>query len=418
MNTLALSRRRVWAIAGLVGVASSAAASAAPLTFAQALERARTEAPTIEARALRVRAARSAAGAAGALPDPTLDLSLQNVPVTGPDALALNRDFMTMRSVGVSQQFPNPAKRRAERSRAAADIAAAEAGAAVEARDVRVAAALAWVDLHFAERRLAVLKSLDESIDDIGDTVIARLAAGSARPSQGLEPRQLKASVADRRSDLQAEAAKAKAELSRWTGDPDPGATGSPPDWSIDSDRLVAAINALPKLQALDAATEQAEADVRLARAQKRPDWSVSVSYGRREPRFDDMVSVGISVGLPLFSKRRQDPLIAARAQEAQSTRLERMAAEREARARLQADLGAHRAFRERFARAKETLIPLAKQRAELDRTSYAAGRIDLGTALATTFALAEAEIDALDREAVLVRDGVRINLTYGKDSQ
>lgn len=419
MTVEIVSRRRAWAVTGLAfaGLATGSA-TASPLSFQQALARADAEAPNLEARQIRVRAARSAADAAGALRDPTLDLSLQNVPVSGQEAFSLNRDFMTMRSIGVSQQFPNPAKRRAQRGRAGADIAAAEASAAVAARDVRVATALAWIDLYFAEHRLAALKSLDESIDDIADTVIARLAAGSARPSQGLEPKQLKARVADRRSDLEAEVVRAKAELSRWTGDPDPSAAGAPPDWSINPDRLVAAINALPTLQALDAATEQAEADVRLARAEKRPDWSVSVSYGRREPRFDDMVSVGVSIGLPLFSKHRQDPLIAARAQEAQSARLERKASERELRAKLAADVATYRALHDRAARARETLIPLAKQRAELDRISYAAGRIDLGTALEATFGLAEAEIDALDREAILARDGIRINLTYGKDSQ
>ena len=43
--------------------------------------------------------------------------------------------------------------------------------------------------------------------------------------------------------------------------------------------------------------------------------------------------------------------------------------------------------------------MPLAKRRAELDRDSYAAGKLDLGAALLSTLALAEAElIDDLDR--------------------
>ena len=396
----------------------AAGASASPLTFQQALERARATAPSIAARDANVRATRSAADAADALPDPKLDLSLQNVPVTGAEAFSLGRDFMTMKTVGISQDIPNLAKRHARLGRAKADITAAEANAAVEARDVRTATALAWVDLYFAERRLAILDMLDKSIDDIADTVTARIAAGSARPSQGLEPSQLKASVADRRNDLEAEVAKAKAELSRWTGDPDPNATGDPPNWAIDPSRLVAVIGALPTLQALDAATAQAEADVRLARAEKRPDWSVSLGYSKREPNFSDMVSVGVSIGLPLFSKHRQDPIIAARVEQANSARLEREAAERELRAKLQTDLAEHRAHHERYVRATQTLVPLAVQRAKLDQASYAAGRIDLGTALSATVAVAEAEIDELDREATVVRDGIRINLTYGRDSQ
>ena len=60
-----------------------------------------------------------------------------------------------------------------------------------------------------------------------------------------------------------------------------------------------------------------------------------------------------------------------------------------------------------------QLVLPLAQQRDALDRASYAAGRIDLGTALQSSIALAEAEIDVLDREAEVAHDGVRIKLTY-----
>ena len=418
MSWHAPRRRYALAAAGLAcGALASTSATATPLTFQQALDRARADAPSLKARRTQVRAERSAADAADALPDPTLDLSLQNVPVSGPDALSLGADFMTMEAIGVRQDFPNLAKRHARLGRAEADIAAAEAGVAVEARSVRVATALAWTDLYFAEQRLAILDLLDKSIDALAGTVGARITSGSARPSQGLEPRQLKAELADRRSDIEAEIAKAKAELTRWTGDPDPQAVGTPPDWAIDPDRLLAAIDALPRLQALDAATAQAEADIRLARAEKQPDWSVRAGYSKRGPNYADMVSVGVSIDLPLFAKHRQDPIIAARAEQANSARLERVAAERALRAQLEADLAEHRAHHERYMRATNTLVPLAEQRAELDRASYAAGRIDLGTALDAAIALANAKIDALDREAMAARDGIRINLTYGRTS-
>jgi cobalt-zinc-cadmium efflux system outer membrane protein len=412
-------RRRLALAAGLsCAMLAGAPAMASPLTFAEAIERARASAPSIEAQSLRTRAARTAADAADALPDPQLDLSLQNVPVTGPEAFSLGRDFMTMKTIGVRQEFPNLAKRHARFGRAEADIAAAQAGEAVTVRDVRVAAALAWIDLFYAERRLAVLDLLDESIAGLAGTVEARIVSGSARPSEGLAPRRLKVELANRRSAIEAEISKAKAELTRWTGDPDPQAIGAVPDWTLDPDRLRAAVDALPRLQQLDAATAQAEADVRLARAEKRPDWSVGVSYGKREPNFSDMVSLNVSVDLPLFTKHRQDPLIAASMEEAQAARLERQAAERQVRAELEADLAEHRAHHESYLRATQTLVPLARKTAELDRASYAAGRIDLGTAIQATLALAQARIDAVDREAMAARDGVRIKLTYGEVSQ
>lgn len=392
-------------------------AQAGPLTFAQALDRAGS-APSIAARGAQADAARSAVIASNQLPDPKLQVGLRDFPVTGPDAGRFNRDDFTMRTIGVSQAFPNPAKRRARRGRALADIGAAEAAQQAELRAVRIATGVAWIDLHYAERRLAILKTLDDSIDDIAATVAARLTSGSARPSQALEPQQLKAEVGDRRATLNAEVARARAELARWTGEADAQADGSPPQWSIDPVALRASIDKLPSLQALDATTVQSQADVDLARADKRPDWEVSASYGRREPRFGDLVSVGVSIDLPVFSKRRQDPLIAARTSEAERARLDRFAAERETIASLETEIAGHTEHHDRFERARDVLVPLARKRAELDRAGYAAGTVDLGTALGTTFALAGAEIDALDREAALVRDAVKINLTFGEDNR
>lgn len=112
------------------------AAWAGPLTFEAALRQAQSAAPSLKAKALGVDAARSARDAAGTLPDPTLALGIESFPVSGPLAFEPNRDDFTMARVGVSQDFPNLAKRHAQQARAATNIWAAEAGEAVEARNV------------------------------------------------------------------------------------------------------------------------------------------------------------------------------------------------------------------------------------------------------------------------------------------
>jgi outer membrane protein TolC len=391
-----------------------AALHAEPLTFDAALERAARTAPSVRANEAGVDATRSASVAAGRLPDPTLSVGIDNFPVSGPPAFTFGRDEMTMARVGIEQAFPNPAKRRAQRGRAQAEIGIAEADLAVEAQNVRLETALAWVDLYYAKRRLAQLDRLDESLGDLQATVSARLASGSARPSQALEPDQLRAAVNDRRSELTAEVAKAQARLARLTGDPQADVSGDPPVLEVDGPTLRARLETLPRLQALDAETRIAEADTELARADKRPDWRVGTSYGRRDPAFGDMVSVTVSIDLPFFGKRRQDPLIAARESEATRARLLRDAGERELLAALDSDLADHAMHHQRLMNARQTLIPLAKRRAELDMASYAAGKLDLGSALLSTLAEAEAEIDALSREADVARDAIRINFTYG----
>jgi outer membrane protein TolC len=404
---------RILVGAGLA-LALPGALYAEPLTFEAALERAAREAPSLRASEAGIAAARAQAIAADRLPDPTLELGIRDFPVTGPDAGEINSDDFTMRTIGVTQEFTNPAKRRARATRAGAEIGIAEAGFAVEAQTVRLETALAWIDLYYAKRRLDQLKLLDRSLGELQATVSARLASGSARPSQALEPDQLRAAVTDRRSALEADVAKARARLVRFTGDPEADAVGDPPPLAVELDELVAGADSLPRLRALDAQARLAEAEVRLARSDKRPDWRVSAMYGRREPRFGDLVSVQVSIDLPLFAKRRQDPIIAARASEAERARLDRVAAEREVGAALAADLADHEMHHRQLENAREVLVPLARRRGELDQASYAAGTLDLGSALLSTLALAEAEVDALAREAEIARDVVRLNFTYG----
>ena len=400
--------------AGLA-LANPAVLSAEPLSFEAALHRASTEAPSLQAGDAQIEASRSDAIAADRLPDPTLDVGIRDFPVTGPDAGRFNRDDFTTTTVGISQMFVNPAKRRARAGRAGAEIEIAESEFAVELQSVRIETAVAWIDLYYAKRRLAQLDLLNASLDDLQATVSARLAAGAARPSQALEPEQLRAAIADRRSELFAEVARARSLLVRYTGDADADVAGDPPAIEIDNDMLLAGIGALPRLRLVDAQASAADADTRLARAELHPNWTVSAAYGRREPAFGDLVSVGVSIDLPLFAGRRQDPRIAARISEANRVRFDRLAVEREVRAALEGDLADHNMHHQRLDNARTTLVPLARRRAELDLASYGAGTLDLGSALMSSLALAEAEVDALAREAAVARDAIRITFTFGE---
>jgi cobalt-zinc-cadmium efflux system outer membrane protein len=398
------------------GMMLPSAALADALSYTEALTRAAANAPSLKARAATTDAARSSAIAADRLPDPTLDLGVSGFPVTGPNAGSFTRDDFTTATIGFSQTFPNLAKRHARAARATAEIDIAEAGELVEGRTVRLETALAWVDLYYGQRRLAQLDLLTSSLDDLQKTVAARLASGSARPSQALEPDQLRAAITDRRAEMIAVIAQARARLARYTGDPNPEVSGDPPLPDVDADELRAGIDRLPALRAQDERIAATDADVRVARADKRPDWKVGVGYGRRDPRFGDMASVGVSIDLPLFAGKRQNPKIDASASLAQGSRFDREALRRELAAALDADLADHAMHHERLRNARETLVPLAKRRAELDRDSYAAGKTDLGTALLATLAVAEAEVETLNREADVARDAVRITIIYGEE--
>jgi cobalt-zinc-cadmium efflux system outer membrane protein len=400
-------------------VASLAAVSveAAPLTFDATLKRAVETAPSLGARDADVTGAKAAALAAGQLPDPKLVIGADNFPISGPTSGRPDLESMSDVRLGLMQDVPNAAKRRAQRQRAGADIGAAVVGQTAEARAVRLSAAIAWLDLHFSEQRLKAFDEVTAAVTRLRDTATSQVASGSTRPGQSLESRKLLAQIADRRADLQAAVAKARATLTRWTDDPEAEVQGTAPGFDIDPVKLRAGLDDLPALKAFDAMGRQADADIALAKADKVPDWSWEVAYAHRDPRFGDMVMAQVTVGLPIFAAHRQDPVIAARHAAANRTRLDQAAARRELRARLESDLADHVAHHERLMRADTVLVPLAQQRADLERASYAAGTASLTDALTALIDLAEARNDRIDREAMVATDAARIVLTYGSDA-
>lgn len=403
--------KTIWLAPALAMLAGTA--QAAPLTYDAALQLARRTAPILAARSADVDAARTASTAAGRLPDPKLRVGLENFPVSGPPAWRFGPESMTMATVGVMQDVPSMAKRRAERERGAAGVGAARSSERIEARNVQLSTALAWLDLHYAERRLAALDEVEAALKPMRRTAPSQLAAGAMRPAQTLEPQQLLAVLADRRDELVAEVAKARAELARWSGDTDPDVAGAPPSAQVDPAALRAGLDRQPDLLAYDAMRRQAEADVALARAGKRPDWSWELAYEHRDPMWGEMVSLGATVSLPIFARNRQDPVIAARADALSRVRSERDAARRALVARLEADLADYALRQDRLRRAEDVLVPLALRKADLERASYAGGEATLSDVLQAQIALADARLDAITRKAEAVRDAVRIDLTY-----
>src|SRR5437660_10476908 len=104
-------------VLALVVSSACARAAEAPLTLAEAQRRAVDRSRQLVAQDYAVTASREMAVAAGQLPDPVATLGVNNLPINGPDAWSLTRDFMTMSSVGMMQEFTRAEKREARAER-------------------------------------------------------------------------------------------------------------------------------------------------------------------------------------------------------------------------------------------------------------------------------------------------------------
>lgn len=389
---------------------------AEPLTFSEALRAAVAESPDLAAGELSVRAARSAAGPAGALPDPKLFAGLENFPISGPPAFSFDDD-MTMLTVGVMQEFPNRAKRGARVARAQAEIEAAQAEVASQRREVLDAAARAWIELLYVERRIAALGLLDRENRILAETVPGLIGSGAALPADSTEPGLETAALANRRAELNSLKLKARAELRRWVGVlGNEGVAPTAPTFSIDPARLRAGLDEHPVLRAFEPALARAEAETREARAARRPDFAVQAGFGARNPDYGHMVSAQVTIDLPVFASRRQDPLIAAKAAQAGRVRLQQEAARRRLAAELDSDLAEHQALAEELKRTRETILPLARRKAELQLASFRAATIPFAPVLEARREQAEAELRIIELEGEVAAKAARLTLYFGSE--
>ena len=148
----------------LIGLALSAplayAASTEPLPLAEALKIGEKISPRLAAQDAALAAATELVPRASELPDPKLRIGVDNLPVNGADRFRYDADFMTMRKIGLMQDFPNGEKRRLRGKRAALERDVEAANLAAQRAGLRREIAIAWLELYFAQQaRPSILSS-------------------------------------------------------------------------------------------------------------------------------------------------------------------------------------------------------------------------------------------------------------------
>lgn len=354
-------------------------ASAAPakLTLDEAISIALARAPLLEARQAGITAAREEAARAGALPDPMLTVGIDNFPVTGPEAFDANTDFMTMKKIGLRQEILSHAKRAARRSLADRQIALADADAQVTRLAVRRATADAWIDLWAAERELSALQSLRTQAGLAAQLAKARVAGGGGSVGEALAANAAALELDNRIEAAQATMAAAQAGLARWVGEMAPDASGDTPAFDVlpcaEAD-LLASLDRVGPLLAADAEVETAASAIDVARAEKRPDWTVAASYGQRSGNRSDMLMLEVGIGLPWFTRNRQDRGIAAREADYQAAVATREDLRQQAAAEIRAGVARWAGLKRQVALHEDALLPLAHDRSTTALAAYRAG--------------------------------------------
>ena len=398
---------RIPAFAGMTWLAAGTTFAATPLTLDEALRLAETRSPQLAAQAASAAAAEALIPAAGQNPDPKLIAGVENLPVDGSDKWSLTRDFMTMRRVGVMQDFVRGSKLHGREARAEAEARREAALAEMQRADLRREVATAWLERYYAQRSLDLVDALASEAQLQAEVSTAELAAGRVSSADALAARALRAALADRKLEIVRQARRAEAMLSRWLGAEaarDPSAPPRVSSLAHHTADLEAGIERHPHLAMYAPMIAMAEAELRLAQAAKDPDWSVELSYAQRGPLYANMVSLMFRMELPVSTGKRQDPVIESKRRALEQVRAQADDARQRHLAEIRSWLSDWDIALLRLERHRRDLVPYAEERARLAKSSYEGGRADLASVLDARRMALEARLASLTAEAEVAR--------------
>lgn len=366
-----------------------------------------------------VAANRDMAVSAAQNPDPVLRAGIDNLPVNGTDRFSLGQDFMTMRRIGVMQEFTREDKRRlrGERYEREADKALAEKAAMVLI--IQRDTALAWLDRYYAEASAVLIgEQIQQARGEI-EAAGSAYRAGRGNQSDVLAGKAALVELQDRASEIAQKVRIAKIMLVREIGEPGELPLAQKPSFDhipIDPDALDEHIAMHPEIVVLAKQEELAATEARLARANKQPDWSVELSYAQRGSQYSNMASIGISIPLQWDQTNRQNRDLAVKLAQADQVHAQREEAVRTETADVRSMIAEWESARERQARLEHELVPLATARTQAELSTYRSGKSSLNNVLTARRNEIDGRLQSLQMEAEAARLWAQLNFHFIRD--
>ncbi|MBK4733024.1 TolC family protein [Noviherbaspirillum pedocola] len=376
-------------------------AESSGLTLDQAVQLGVQHSASSQAAAASVQASREMAVKADQLPAPMLKLGVDNLPVTGEEKYSLTRDFMTARRVGIEQQWVSSDKRIARAERGQRAVEAEEANYLANVADVRKETAVAWINVLFAQRSFELLKALENETRQDLTTGQAALRGAKTGAADVLQAQLALAQAQDRTRKGEQVLKSARTALFRWIAVPVEFVDGTlPPLTSHVVNLPVEELEKYhPMLLSAKRGVALADAETTVATTERQPDWSFEAAYAQRGSQYSNMVSVGVSIPLPVNRAQKQDRDIAEKSALGTKARMQYEDARRQLQAEIDDQALTLSSLQERVSQLKKEFLPTADQQVELATAAYRSGTGSLAAVFNAKRMSLDAQMQVLDVE-------------------
>ncbi|MDB5861744.1 MAG: transporter [Ramlibacter sp.] len=381
--------------------------AAAPLTLDEALQLASQRSETAHSARAGVAGASEASRAAGQLPDPVLGVSLENLPVTGPDRFSSTRDSMTMKRIGISQEWVSAEKRSLRTAAATAAVAREAAVLAVASADTRLQTALAYIDAYYAAEALRLSVLNEGHAREAMEAAKVRLASGGGAAQDVLGLSSAQGMAEDETADLRQQLASFRINLSRWIGRP-AEELAAPAMAKVPGEQ--AYVDASPGVVARMRDIEVARQQAAVAASNRHPNWTWQAAYGQRTG-YSDLVTVGVNIPLTIAPAARQDRETASKQALVEKAEADLAEATRAAQADYRQLASEEQHHTHRIAQYRGAVLVPAVQRTAAATAAYGSNQASLVLVFEARHAELEARRKLLNLQRELAR--MRAQLAY-----
>jgi outer membrane protein TolC len=322
----------------------------------------------------------------GSLPDPQLKLGFANLPT---DSFNLGQEPMTQTVIGVRQKFPRGQTRSLSSARIDESIARNEAEAEDRRQQIVLAVREEYTRIYLHQERQRILRQSLVVFADLAEITRDYYASGRAHQQDVVQAQLELSRVEERLASIEQQEQQARARLAERIGAD--AYRELFPDWPQVQQpgpvpQIIADLADHPRLRAWQHEIGKAKTSEEIARQAYKPGFAVDLAYGGRGGQNpdgssrSDFVSVFVTMDIPLFTKNRQDRLLASSIADTSATQYTRDNVYRSMKARVEEHATTLEHERERLGLYEDHLLPQAAFNAEAAFEAYQDAVDDLTT--------------------------------------
>lgn len=342
----------------------------------------------------------------GALPDPMLSLNAMNLPA---DTFNTGQEPMTQMQLAFSQSIPFPGKRGLRREAVEHKADASNAMLAERRTSLTGEVRSAWWRLMYQDRALEIIEQNKELMRDFVEIAQTKYRVGNGLQQDVLLAQLELSRLLDRELRIAGSRRGAQAELNAMLGRQSDMTVVLPP---APPNAELPQLPPEPTLLQMAGASrnlinvnrdlvEAAQSDLELARRDRYPDFRLGIGYGFRDG-FDpmrgkdrsDLVSVMLSVNIPLYSGSKQSKAIEQRSHEVSRQRFALSDTLRRVEASVARSYAEYLAARDQVALLETAIIPQAQQTVSSMLAGYQVNQVDFLNLVNTQITLYNAQIN------------------------